>query len=376
MRRVIYVSGSRADFGLMHSTLVAIAQHPELSLSLCVTGMHLDPAYGNTVEDIENSGLNICARLPVTFDTDDGGSMAQAIATELHGMSDVFRQEQPDWVLLLGDRGEMLAAALAALHLNIPIAHIHGGERSGTVDEPVRHAISKLAHYHFTATEGARQRLIRMGEHESQVLVSGAPGLDGIEEQVDQNREALCAAEGFDSAKPLALLIFHPVVQEAQQAAEQTRILLDACRQQHLQILALAPNADTGGQAVLKVLQSQAEHGRLHLHTHFARRQYLNWLAAVDLLIGNSSSGVIEAASLGTAVVNVGKRQQARERSDNLIDTPIEALKIQQAIEQALKNKNKRWNNVYGDGRAAERIRHWLATLPLSKQLLEKTNAY
>ena len=164
MRKILYISGTRADFGLLSSTLNLAQQDSTLEVSVCVTGMHLASGYGNTVSEIEEAGLRICGRIPVLLEDTTGASMARALADELAGMIPVLEKEQPDLVLLLGDRGEMLAGALAAIHLNLPVVHIHGGERSGTVDEPVRHAISKLAHYHFAATESSKKRLIKMGD--------------------------------------------------------------------------------------------------------------------------------------------------------------------------------------------------------------------
>ncbi len=171
-RRVLYVSGTRADFGLMQRTLAAIAADPRLELGIAVTGMHLLAAYGDTVREIEAAALPVVARIPVALDGSGGGAMARALAVQLEALVGVCEQWQPDLVLVLGDRGDMLAAALAAVHLGIPVAHVHGGERSGTVDESVRHAISKLAHLHLVATAQSRDRLIRMGETPQQIWVS------------------------------------------------------------------------------------------------------------------------------------------------------------------------------------------------------------
>jgi len=168
-RKICYVSGTGADFGLIASTLQLAAVRPGLEVSVCVTGMHLSPTFGSTVTEIEAAGLRICDRIPVDVETASGASMAFALGHELIGLTTVFARERPDVVMVLGDRGEMLAGALAAIHLNIPVVHVHGGERSGTVDEPVRHAISKLSHYHFVSTEGARERLVRMKENIQQM---------------------------------------------------------------------------------------------------------------------------------------------------------------------------------------------------------------
>lgn len=377
MRKVLYVSGTRADFGLICSTLQKAAADPRLQVGVCVTGMHLQPRYGETFKEIEAAGLPIVARIPVNIDGSDGAAMARALAEELAGLVDVFSTEQPDIVLLLGDRGEMLAGALAALHLNIPLVHLHGGELSGTVDEPIRHAISKLSHYHFPATQGARERLIRMGELPERIFVTGAPGLDGISAGKQIGRDTLFVEHGFSPSRPLALLLFHPVVQEARMAGEQTRQILAALDATGCQVLALMPNADAGGIQVSIALEKWAA-GRsgTSLRKHLPRPDYLTWLANADLLIGNSSSGIIEAASFGIPVINVGSRQEGRERSGNVLDVGHSSAELVTAITASLARGRQPLVNVYGDGHAGERIVEWLATLSLDPELLSKRNAY
>lgn len=376
MRHVCYVSGSRADFGLFANTLQRAHQDPRLHLSVCVTGMHLTSGYGDTVRDIERSNLPIAARIPVTVDGSSGAMMARAIAGELAGFVDAFETAAPHMAVVLGDRGEMLAGALAAMHLGIAVVHVHGGERTGTVDEPVRHAISKLAHYHFVSTLGARDRLTRMGERAEHVFVTGAPGLDGITEGLVHDRSNLSAGCGFDSGRPIALMVFHPVLQESAQAGEQVGALLDALLALRVQALCLMPNSDAGGQRVCATLQRHVNHPDVRLIDHLPRSTYLEWLAAADVLVGNSSSGIIEAASFGLPVVNVGSRQDGRERSGNVIDASPERAAIEAALVRALKRGKAAVDNVYGDGRAGERIVELLATLPIDAGLLAKSNAY
>jgi GDP/UDP-N,N'-diacetylbacillosamine 2-epimerase (hydrolysing) len=376
VRRIVYVTGTRADFGLMLRTLHAVQASGEIDLSVCVTGMHLSPTYGHTVDEVEASGLRISARLPVPVEEGTGAAMARAIGHEILGLTDALAAEKPDAVLVLGDRGEMLAAAIAAIHLNIPVVHLHGGERSGTVDEPVRHAISKLAHYHFVSTAGARERLVRMGERAEAIFVTGAPGLDGIAGAATATREELCARTGFDSGKPVALVVFHPVVQEAHEAGEQARAVVDAVLDHGLQCLALEPNSDAGSPAVREALARYAATAGVRVETHLGRTRFVSWLASADVMVGNSSAGIIEAASFGLPVVNVGSRQAGRERSANTIDAGVDRAAISAAIHEALRRGRTACANVYGDGRAAERIVKLLATLPLDASLLAKTNAY
>lgn len=200
-RKIIYVTGTRADYGLMREVLKRLHQSEDIDLSICVTGMHLDALYGNTVNEIKADQFSICGIIPVDLANAQQSSMAKAIGHELLGFTEVFESETPDVVLLLGDRGEMLAAAIAAIHLNIPVVHLHGGERSGTVDEMVRHAISKLSHYHFVATEASKQRLIRMGEKEETIFQVGAPGLDEIMQYKTSTRDVFNQRYGFDPDK-------------------------------------------------------------------------------------------------------------------------------------------------------------------------------
>ena len=288
----------------------------------------------------------------------------------------LLQTEKPDAVLLLGDRGEMLAGALAAIHLNIPIVHVHGGERSGTVDEPVRHAISKLSHYHFAATEAARMRLIRMGEHAAHVFVTGAPGLDGLAGAARRPRAELCADLGLDPARPVALLVYHPILQTAGAAGREMAEVLAAVQDTGVQAVCLTPNSDAGHREIRNEIARQARQPGFKVVTHFARPDFLSWLEAADAMVGNSSSGIIEAASFGLPVVNVGNRQHGRERNANTADVPAERTSIRTALATALAHGRHPRQNIYGDGRAAEKIVELLSTLPLSKDLLSKINAY
>lgn len=376
MRKIVYVTGTRADFGLMRSTLMLAQASQKLEISLCVTGMHLLAEYGNTVQEIEDSGLPISSRIPVSLTGESGAEMARALAGALEGMVDAWERERPDLVLLLGDRGEMLAGALAAVHLNVLVGHLHGGERSGTVDEPVRHAISKLAHVHFVATQASRERLIRMGELPDQIHVTGAPGLDELANQRCIGREELCRGAGLDPKGRVALVLFHSVLQEAEVAGEQMRIVMDAVMSHELQALVLLPNADAGGAEIRKQLERSRGKQGICLAQHVPRLEFISWMAAADVMVGNSSAGIIEAPSLGLPVVNIGSRQRFRESSGNATDVPVDAAEIGKAIGAALQAGRGIWNNVYGDGKAGGRIVQLLETLPLDQVLLNKANAY
>ncbi len=374
MRRIAYVSGTRADFGLMSRTLAAIDAARDLDLGLVVTGMHLSPDHGHTIDEISAAGLRIAARVPIALVPASGATMARGIGTMISAFVDQFEVERPDIVLLLGDRGEMLAGALAALHLNIAVAHIHGGERSGTVDEPVRHAISKLSHIHMTATEQARDRLIRMGEHPERVHVTGAPGLDAFAALSLPTRETVAKTHDLDPSKPLALMVFHPVLQEAASAGSDAAAILTALAATGCQTLALMPNADAGSVAVRAALEAARSRPELTLLAHLPRPSFVAAMAVADVMVGNSSAGIIEAASFGTPVVNVGRRQHLRERNDNVRDTDVAGA--QSAISAALAGGRYARRNIYGRGDAADRIVSVLRESVLDSALMNKVNQY
>jgi len=373
-RKIIYLSGTRADFGLMQSTLLQLAQVADVSV--VATGMHLDARYGHTVQAIQATGLRIAGEIAVDVHSRTPVSMSVALADTLRGLAPLLQHEQPDVLLLLGDRGEMLAGAMAALHLGLVCVHLHGGERSGTVDEPVRHAISKLAAYHFCATQGSRERLIRMGEAPERVFVTGAPGLQGLSPERLPPWAGVAPTLGFEPQQPFVLALFHPVVQQAAQAQAQTAQLLQALHTVGLPVLWLEPNADAGSLGVLQALDELGLPPGSRRLAHLERAHFAAAMRQCAVLVGNSSAGIIEAASLGTPVVNVGERQHLRERNANVTDVAPQASAITQALHAAIAHGPWPCENLYGDGHAPERIVELLCQLPLTRTLLEKTNTY
>jgi GDP/UDP-N,N'-diacetylbacillosamine 2-epimerase (hydrolysing) len=375
-RRIAYVSGTRADFGLMRKTLCVMDADERFDVSVIVTGMHLCETYGSTVGDIRNTGLRISSEIPVELFPANGATMARGLGSTVVGITEALGRERPDLLLLLGDRAEMLAGALAAIHLNIPVAHLHGGERSGTVDEPIRHAISKLSHLHLVSTEQSRNRLIRMGEREDRIWVTGAPGLDELTDLSLETRDSLCGAEGLDSARPVALFVYHPVLQEADSAGDSAETVIATLLSRGMQIIAIMPNSDAGSDGIRRVLQRYQSRAAIRVHTHLARRHFLGWVACCDLMIGNSSAGIVESSSFGTPVVNLGSRQDFRERNHNVIDAEVEEGAIMGAIEASIRRGRSAPCNIYGDGNATARIVSVVASTVLDSELLRKANVY
>lgn len=375
MRKVCYVTGTRADFGLMHSTLQQISQDSALELSVLATGMHLDPAYGCTIKEVEQAGFRV---LRVESPIDDGTrmSMVNSVASQMNGFARAFSDLNPDVVLLLGDRGEMLAAATAALYLNIPVAHIHGGERSGTVDESIRHAISKLSHFHFVSTESAGERLVRMGEEPSKVFVTGAPGLDDIMACKLEDKAQFIQRMEFDPEKQVLAMVFHPVVQKAEEAGSQMLCLLEALPLETQGVI-LLPNSDAGGHQIRDVIESYDFGDKdFRVVKHLPRLEYLSLIANCGVLIGNSSSGIIEAASFETPVINVGERQANRERNKNVFDLDVDTEQVRQTIEYLLSSNLDFPSNIYGDGKAGDAICKLLTEIQIDEQTTSKCNAY
>ena len=376
MRRVLYLSGTRADFGLMRTALQRAAAHPALDVEVVATGTHLSPSHGHTVDEIRAAGLSVSAEIPIDVTTRTTASMASGVGECLQGMTRVLAQRRPDVLLLLGDRGEMLAGAIAALHMGVPTVHVHGGERSGTVDEPVRHAISKLSTWHLVATDESAGRLQRMGEEPARIWVVGAPGLDGLTELANGTREDALAALGLAPGTSFVLAVFHPVVQQADQARVQTAELMTTLNHLGLAVVWLEPNADAGARGVLQALEDGVlPRGSLRVR-HLDRALFARAMRHAAVMVGNSSAGIIEAASFGTPVVNVGDRQRLRERNANVVDVPPEASALSTALDQALRHGRFEAINCYGDGQAGPRIVDRLVQLPLDASFLEKANAY
>lgn len=373
-RKIIYLSGTRADFGLMKVALQQLA--PLADLSVAVTGMHLEADFGHTVDDIRAAGLRICGEIPLDVKTRTPQSMSASVGQCLVGITALLQREKPDLLVVLGDRGEMLAGAIAALHLGVVCVHIHGGERSGTVDEPVRHAISKLSHYHLVATHESRERLIRMGEAPDRIHVTGAPGLDGIREDANISLDDCKLALKLPADLPFVLAIFHSVVQQAGDAYAQTIGILQALGKTGLPVVWLEPNSDAGSHGIQRALAEVAlPHGSSRVR-HIARPLFCAAMKHCAVMVGNSSAGIIEAASFGTPVVNVGDRQRLRERNSNVNDVPADAASIEAAIGLALSHGKWPCNNRYGDGLAGPRISNHLITLSLAPSVLEKINTY
>jgi UDP-hydrolysing UDP-N-acetyl-D-glucosamine 2-epimerase len=379
-RKILYISGTRADYGLMKPVLGTISTHPRLKLEIIVTGMHLMKEFGMTVNEIYKDKF-IIHELAARYDTDDQESMAYFIGNFILLLIPKVKEIDPDIILLLGDRGEMLAGAIVGAYLSIPLAHIHGGDITSTVDESARHAITKLSHIHFPATIKSANRIKKMGENPSNIFVVGAPGLDSILNEKIIEPKKIAEMYKLDLSKPILLVVQHPVTLEVNYASFQIRQTLEAILELKHQTILIYPNADAGSRQMIEVIKEYEKYKFIKIYESLPRLHYLSLMNIASVLIGNSSSGIIEAPSFGLPVVNIGSRQERRERAENVIDIDHDKNEIIGAIEMILQDKIFKLNltecvNPYGSGNAGVTIADILSTIKLDKALLQKKMTY
>ncbi len=370
-RKVCVVTGTRAEYGLFYPIMKKIQDSNKLELQLIATTMHLSEEFGSTYKQIEKDGFIIDEKIENLLASDTKSSIAKSTGLATILLSDAFNKLQPDVVLLLGDRYETHAAATTAMLMNIPIAHIHGGEiTEGAVDEQIRHSITKMSYLHFTSTETYRQRIIQMGEDSSKVFTSGAPGIDNI-----INLELLPKTELEDSlnwklGESSALFTYHPVTLDNNDINDEINHIFAAIEQTDLNVLFTYANADDNGRVINQKIETfcQENPRKYKVVKSLGQLRYLSAMKYVNLLIGNTSSGIIEAASFQKPVVNIGNRQKGRLQSGNVIDCSIETLKnaIKQALSKEFQNSCKTFKNVYGNGNATDTIVDVLSNVEIS----------
>jgi UDP-hydrolysing UDP-N-acetyl-D-glucosamine 2-epimerase len=375
MKRAIAVfTGSRADYGLLFWLMKDIQASDHLSLQTLVSGMHLSVKHGETWRDIEKDGFRIDQRVDLQLTGDQALEIAQAVGRGVSGMAQALSAMKPDILVILGDRFEALAAAQAAHFLGIPIAHLHGGEiTQGANDDATRHAITKLAHIHGVSTEQHRQRVIQMGEAPHAVHCVGAFGLDAIRRTTLMSRTDLLAALGFDPTLPFAVLTYHPATLGHEDGLSTLQNILQALESHpRLQVLVTYPNADEGNTAIIEAIKLEAMRYplRVKAFASLGMVKYLSALKHAAFVVGNSSSGLIEAPSFGIPTINVGIRQLGRLQPASVINTETDTVSVGSAINRALSTDFSEFCrsvvNPYGDGYAAQKMLAVLQTCPLT----------
>jgi UDP-hydrolysing UDP-N-acetyl-D-glucosamine 2-epimerase len=376
-QRICVVTGSRAEYGLLYWVLHDLRTCDGVQLQLIVTGMHLAREFGYTVEQIQRDGFSIDRRVEMLLSSDTPSGVAKAIGLGVIGMSDAFDQLQPDIVVLLGDRFEILAAAQACLVHKIPVAHIAGGDTTeGAFDESIRHAITKMAHLHLVTNEVSAKRVRQLGEDSRRIHVVGNPGLDHLKRSALFDKQALEAALGARLGARNLLVTFHPVTLELDNGIEQFNELLAALDSMDADTVLwfTRPNADPGGRAIVSTLDAWATQrpDRVHVYGSLGQLLYLSLMARVDAVVGNSSSGLYEAPSFGVATVNIGDRQRGRLAAASVLHCAAEHHAIAATITRAIALDCSAVVNPYGDGCSAQRIVELLRAMPLSAELLKK----
>jgi len=380
MRKIAVITTSRADYGHLYWPLRDLAAHPQVDLKLIVLGAHLSPEFGLTVKEIEKDGFPIAAKLEYLLSSDSDVGMAKTIGVATLSLADCLAEMRPDILLLIADRYEMLAPASVALALRIPIAHIEGGELSeGAIDDAVRNALTKLSHVHFTSTFEARRRVIAMDEEEWRVHRAGAPSLDHLRRSTSYTRAELESRLGITVDNSAIVIAYHPVTL-VRDTVEEADALFAALAELPDQLLFCYPNADAGSrQLIERTREFVAMRANSHVFVNLDSRAYWSLLREASLFLGNSSSGIMETPSFALPTVNIGLRQQGRERAKNIIDAAAETGAILEAIRKArapeFRDSLRGMKNPYGDGFASEKIVEILTTVPLSHELLMKRHA-
>jgi UDP-hydrolysing UDP-N-acetyl-D-glucosamine 2-epimerase len=371
MRNICVFIGSRANYSSIKSAMLSINKHPDLHLQVVVGASALLDRYGSVVNLIEEDGFSIEAKLYMLIEGETPATMAKSTGVGLIELPAVFERLQPDIVLTVGDRFETMATTLASAYMNIPVAHTMGGEVTGTIDESIRHAVTKFAHIHFPASMEAAERIIKLGEREEDVYMVGCPRIDLVAEilEADQQNDMdqiflQGAGEGINLHEPFVLLSQHPVTTEYGEGENQITQTLMAIKRTGLPAIVLWPNADAGSEDVARGIRKWREMGlgeNMHFFKNLPITTYIRLMKQTVCLIGNSSSGIREGAYIGTPVINIGTRQEKRERGNNVLDVSYSAKEIYEAIQFQISNGSYQSEAIYGDGSAGDKIAHILS---------------
>ena len=379
MRTIGVVTVARSDYGILLPVMRRIKEEPGLNLHLIVSGMHLSPEFGFTVRAIEEDGFEIGDRVEMLLSSDTPESISKSMGLGIIGYAQSYARIRPDILLVMGDRFEMHAGALAALPFKIPVAHIHGGELTeGAIDDALRHSITKLSHLHFVATKEYRDRVIQLGEEPWRVSVSGAPSLDNLRSLDLMDAGGLESKFGLNLATPPLLVTFHPVTLEYQDTEWQVKELLAALEASKMPVVITQPNADTSGRTVTLMLRDYAEsHSNVQVVDNLGTHGYFSLMTQATAMVGNSSSGIIEAPSFHLPVVNIGIRQKGRVRGSNVIDVGYNREQVLEGIRKTqdpqFRKKVQESVNPYDHGDASGSIVKRLIDVELNETLVRKS---
>ncbi len=379
-RKILFVTGSRGEYGYIRPVLKLIKDSPSLEAEVLATNMHLLSEFGNSVNEFFYDDIKVDQKVYMALAGYTNATMVKSLGVFMLSMSDILHNKRPDLILLAGDRGEQLVAAIAGAHMNIPIAHIQAGELSGNVDGLMRHAITHFAHIHFASNEDAERRLIKMGEQPFRVLRVGAPQLDEFILGEIASPEKIAERFSLNLKKPLILVVQHPITEQAASAGQQMMETMQAVISFGLQTVVVYPNNDAGSTAIQECIEANRTIN-IRVERNVSRHTYGGLLNVASVIVGNSSSGIIEGPSFELPAVNIGRRQEGRFQASNVInvaqhDHKAIKLALKRALSKEFRDLLKNMVNPYGDGRASKRILKVLETMPIDEKLLFKKNTY
>lgn len=380
-KKILFITGSRGEWGYIRPILKLIERKDDVEYILVVTNMHLLSSYGNSFKEIERDGFKIHYKINMSLDGYNHYTQAKSLGVFVMSLPDIIESEKPDWILLAGDRGEQMVGAMIGGFTYTPVAHIQAGELSGNVDGMTRHAIGKYAHVHLAANQDAAQRLIRMGEEPFRVFNVGAPQLDELRNcqysEINELEKKYCidlSSNGF------ILVVMHPITEEYAKIDSQIKVVFESLNSFSIPKILIMPNNDAGSLNVRDGI-NRYKNGEYHVFTNLKRQDYLGFLKNTKCIVGNSSSGLLEAPTFKTSAVNIGRRQHMRVRGVNVIDVDYDYDQIVKGINKAISKKfrdflNKKCINPYGDGKSAERIIEILLSTKIDENLLIKNITY
>lgn len=380
MKKLMILTGSRGEWGYIRPIMKKAKERGDVRIVLVVTNMHLLESFGSSYKEIEQDGFEIDYKIHMSLDGYNHYTHAKSLGICLTGLPDILDKEKPDWLLLAGDRGEQLMGAIAAAYTYTPVAHIQAGELSGNIDGMTRHAIGKLVHMHFAANEDAAERLIKLGEEEFRVFNVGAPQIDEMVQAQYTEIDELENTLTVNLKNGYILAVMHPVTEEANKAGEQAEIFVKALNSFSEPKIVILPNNDAGSNMVKDAIMN-CKKGEYHLYSNLKREDYLGLLKNTKCIVGNSSSGLLEAPTFKVPAVNIGRRQNLRFRGINVIDVDFNLDKIKEAIKKAMSKEfheylEKNCVNPYGDGHSSERILNLLMNTKIDEKWIVKKLTY
>jgi UDP-hydrolysing UDP-N-acetyl-D-glucosamine 2-epimerase len=375
-RKIVVTTGTRADYGLIRPILREISLNNKLEMYLLVTGTHLSKQHGYTINEIKKDGFKVYHAFSMMPKTEFNYSISEMVGHGIIQFSKIFKKIKPDINIILGDRDEMFSSAISAYHMNIPNAHIHGGDVSGGIDEYTRHAISKISNIHFTATKKSMERVLKMGENPKYVFNTGSPTIDEIVEHKITSKKELQKKYDLKLNGNEIILIQHPITTQSELSKIQMKNTLNALTKFNKTIIVIAPNSDLGNKKIFEQIKLFSKKNPLiRLYLNFPRSDYLGLLKHVGILVGNSSSGIIEASYFNTKVIDIGIRQKGREKGPNVINCNTDEKSIKNSIEYALKLKTRK-STIYGNGNSSKKIVKILEKIKIDKSLIQKQISY